>query len=91
MMGMEQNKVVFQMKGQPPINFNIALKMHAMQHGLTITNMGVHITPISKHISVDLSGPLANAKQFANSAVSKFGVFIQKAEVSAGNQGIFKR
>jgi hypothetical protein len=92
MMGMDSGpKVVFSLKAQPPFNFNVTLKAHALEHGLAVTNMGVHFSPMGKHISLNLSGPLENAKRFANSAVAKFGVYIHNAEVSVGNQGMFKR
>ena len=78
-------QVVFNLKRQPPINFNVVLHKHALEHGLTLHNFGLHPHPTGVKLSVNVGGHLENAKHFANSAVSKFSTYIHNAEVRFGN------
>ena len=84
-------QVVLALKSKPPINFNLALKEHAMQHSLTVHDIGFHYHPTGNKLSVTVSGALQNAEHFANSAVSKFSAYVSNASVHVAGQGIFKR
>lgn len=77
-----QAQVVFSLKQKPPFNFNLTLNQHALEHGLKIQYLGFHPHPTGTKLSVKLGGQLDNAKRFADSAVSKFGVYLHSAEVS---------
>lgn len=83
---MNPSQVVFSLKQRPPINFNITLKQYAMQHGLNVHFIGFHPHTSGSNISLKLSGSLENAKRFANSAISRFNVYINHATVQFGNQ-----
>jgi hypothetical protein len=85
------SNVVFALKTRLPMNFNLALQAHAQEHHLQITQMGVHPHPAGSRLSLTVNGDLSRAKQFADSAVSKFGVYISHAEVGVAKQGIFGR
>lgn len=89
--GQPKSQLVLSLKARPPANFDLTLKAHAMQHGLTVHNIGFHPHPTGSKLSVIVGGSLDNAKRFADSAVSKFGAYVAKAEVHAAQQGIFKR
>lgn len=86
-----QAHVVFSLKRQPPINFNVSLNNHAMAHGLHLANVGFHPHPTGIKLSADLGGHLENAKTFANSAISKFSTYIHSAELRFGNQAVHLR
>lgn len=78
--------VVFSMKRQPPINFNLALHSHAMQHGLSVNNIGLHPHASGISVSINLSGAhIAKAKEFADTAVNKFGTYVHHATVQFGS------
>ena len=83
---LDQNEahVVFNVRQQPPINFNVALHQHALEHGLSVHHIGFHPHPTGTKLSVKLGGQLDHAKAFADSAVSKFGTYLHSAEVSFG-------
>lgn len=81
-----QATVVFNLKRQPPINFNVVLHKHALEHGLTLHNVGLHPHPTGVKLSMNVGGHLENAKHFANTAISKFSTYIHSAELRFGNQ-----
>ena len=89
--GQPKAQIVLSLKTRPPINFNLTLKDHALQHGLTVHDIGFHYHPTGSKLSVTVGGALQNAKQFADSAVSKFGAYVSNASVHFAGQGIFKR
>ena len=82
----QQAQVVFSLKRQPPINFNVVLHKHALEHGLNVHHMGLHPHPTGIKLSVNISGKVEHVKAFANSAISKFSTYIHNAELRFGNQ-----
>jgi len=89
--GQPKSQLVLSLKARPPANFDLTLKGHAMQYGLTVHNIGFHPHPTGSKLSMIVGGSLENAKRFADSAVSKFGAYVSKAEMGAAQQGIFRR
>ena len=87
----EKAEVVFTLKRQPPINFNIVLHKHALEHGLHIGNIGYHPHSSGAKLSLYASGQLGNAKIFADSAIRKFSTYLYSAEVKFGKQAGYLR
>jgi hypothetical protein len=78
--------VVFGLKQRPPINFNVTLQAHALQHGLTVNRVGVHTHPTGNSISIHLSGMnIERSRQFAESAKGRYYAYIHSATVRVGN------
>ena len=87
----EHAQVVFSLKRQPPINFNLTLHRHALDHGLAVSHIGLHPHPTGTKLSLNVSGHLENAKHFAESAKTKFSTYIHHAELSFSKQAAHLR
>ena len=78
---MPKAQIVFQLKRAPPINFNLTLHAHAMQHGLAVQHIGMHPHSSGASMSVHVSGDLNRAKGFADHMVNNFNTYLHSAEV----------
>jgi hypothetical protein len=86
LLGQEKAMVVFTMKRQPPINFNVTLHRHALEHGLGVSAIGLHPHSSGTKLSITLSGNLQNAKRFADTAKQKFSMYVHSAELNFSKQ-----
>ena len=86
-------QVVFDVKQRPPINFNVTLHQHALQHGLAVHGqIGFHPHTEGTKMSIHVSGPsLGHIKSFADTATERFGVYIKNATVNFEKEASSKR